>query len=70
MLLPIPHIYNTRMQVNMRVCVYIYIYTHVNIMIEGRVQVFQLFFRSTDLVLKTVESCFVALNNYFGIGSI
>jgi hypothetical protein len=35
--------------------------TAILIIIEGQLQVFQLF-SSTKLVLKTIESCFVALN--------
>jgi hypothetical protein len=40
----------------------------IPIIIEGQLQVFQQF-SSSKLVLKTVESCYVALN-YFGNGSI
>jgi hypothetical protein len=43
-------------------------HTAIPIIIEGQFQVFQLF-SSSKLVLKTVESCFVALN-YYGNGSI
>ncbi len=48
---------------------YIHMITHtaMPIIIEGRFQVFQQF-SSSKLVLKTVESCFVALN-YYGNGS-
>jgi hypothetical protein len=42
--------------------------TAIPIIIEGRFQVFQRF-SSSKLVLKTVESCFVALN-YYGNGSM
>jgi hypothetical protein len=42
-------------------------HTAITIMIEGRFQVFQQF-SSSKLVLKTVESCFAALN-YYGNGS-
>jgi hypothetical protein len=42
-------------------------HTAIPIIIEGRFQVFQRF-SSSKLVLKTVESCFVALN-YYGNGS-
>jgi hypothetical protein len=45
----------------------IYIHTAIPIIIEGHFQVFQWFSRS-KLVLKAVESCFVALN-YYGDGS-
>ncbi len=41
--------------------------TAIPIIIEGQFQVFQRF-ASSKLVLKTVESCFVALN-YYGNGS-
>jgi hypothetical protein len=41
--------------------------TAILIIIEGRFQVFQRF-PSSKLELKTVESCFVALN-YYGNGS-
>jgi hypothetical protein len=41
--------------------------TAIPIIFEGRFQVFQRF-SSNKLVLKTVESCFVALN-YYGNGS-
>ncbi len=43
------------------------IHTAIPIIIEGRFQVFQRF-SSSKLVLKAVESCFVALN-YYGNGS-
>jgi hypothetical protein len=42
--------------------------TAIPIIIEGQFQVFQRF-SSSKLVLKTVESCFVALN-YYGNGSM
>jgi hypothetical protein len=42
--------------------------TAIPIIIEGRFQVFQRF-SSSKLVLKTVESCFAALN-YYGNGSM
>jgi hypothetical protein len=41
--------------------------TAIPIIIEGRFQVFQRF-STSKLVLKAVESCFVALN-YYGNGS-
>ncbi len=47
---------------------YVYVYTAIPIIIEGRFQVFQRF-SSSKLVLKTVESCFTALN-YCGNGSM
>jgi hypothetical protein len=63
------------------VCVCVYIYTSyqcmyncnkkstaIPIIIEGQFQVFQRF-SSSKLVLKTVESCFAALN-YYGNGSM
>jgi hypothetical protein len=49
-------------------CVYTCTNTAIPIIIEGRFQVIQRFF-SSKLVLKTVESCFVALN-YYGNGSM
>jgi hypothetical protein len=53
------------------VCTYImyirYTHTAIPIIIERRFQVFQRF-SSGKLVLKTVESCFAALN-YYEIGS-
>ncbi len=42
-------------------------HTAIPIIIEGQFQVFQRF-SSSKLVLKTVESCFVA-HNYYGNGS-
>ncbi len=42
-------------------------YTAIPIIIEGQFQAFQRF-SSSKLVLKTVESCFAALN-YYGNGS-
>jgi hypothetical protein len=42
--------------------------TAIPIIIEGQFQAFQRF-SSSKLVLKTVESCFVALN-YYGNGSM
>jgi hypothetical protein len=50
------------------ICVHIYIHTAIPIIIEGRFQVSQRF-SSSKLVLKAVESCFVALN-YYGNGSM
>ncbi len=44
------------------------IYTAIPIIIEGQFQVFQRF-SSSELVLKAVESCFVALD-YYGNGSM
>jgi hypothetical protein len=46
---------------------YIQTHTAIPIIIEGRFQAFQRF-SSSKLVLKTVESCFMALN-YYGNGS-
>jgi hypothetical protein len=43
------------------------VYTAILIIFEGQLQVFQRF-SSSKLVLKTVESCFMALNHY-GNGS-
>jgi hypothetical protein len=63
----------------MYMCLFIYMFmfvllashtvcTAIPIIIEGRFQVFQRF-SSSKLVLKTVESCFMALNCY-GNGSM
>jgi hypothetical protein len=49
------------------VSVYVRTVTAIPIIIEGRFQGFQRF-SSSKLVLKTVESCFAALN-YYGNGS-
>ncbi len=58
------------MCVERRVCMYVCMYicvcispTAILIIIEGQFQVFQRFFRR-KLVLRTVESCLVALNHY------
>jgi hypothetical protein len=54
----------------MHICIYVcmYVCTAIPIIIEGQFQVFQRFSKS-KLVLKAVESCFVALN-YYGNGSM